>query len=54
MNSRKYENSLYKVEYVETIREFIRATVDRYPDRWAYMYKDVHGEPWKHITFREF
>lgn len=54
MNSKKYENSLYKVEYVETIREFIRATVNRYPDRWAYMYKDVHGEPWKHITYQDF
>lgn len=54
MNSKKYENSLYKVEYVETIREFIRATVNRYPDKWAYMYKDVHGEPWKHITYQEF
>lgn len=54
MNKKKYENKLYDVEYVDTLKEIIDKTVNKYPDRIAYMYKDVHKEDFKTVSFAEF
>lgn len=54
MNKKKYENQLYDVKYVETIKEMIDASVEAFPDRVAYMYKDKHKEPFKTMTYAEF
>lgn len=54
MNKKKYENQLYDVKYVETIKEMIDASVEDFPDRVAYMYKDEHKEPFKTMTYAEF
>lgn len=54
MNKKKYENQLYDVKYVETIKEMIDASVEAFPDRVAYMYKDEHKEPFKTMTYAEF
>ena len=54
MNKKKYENQRYDVKYVETIKEMIDASVEAFPDRVAYMYKDEHKEPFKTMTYAEF
>lgn len=54
MNKKKYENKLYDVEYVDTLKEIIDKTVNKYPDRIAYMYKDIHKEEFKKMSFAEF
>lgn len=54
MNNKKYDGALYDGPYVETLKEIITNTVAQYPDRTAYMYKDVHKEPFKGITYKEF
>ena len=54
MNKKKYEKQLYDVKYVETIKEMIDASVEAFPDRVAYMYKDEHKEPFKTMTYAEF
>ena len=54
MNKKKYENQLYDVKYVETIKEMIDASVEAFPDRVAYMYKDEHKELFKTMTYAEF
>lgn len=54
MNKKKYENQLYDVKYVEIIKEMIDASVEAFPDRVAYMYKDEHKEPFKTMTYAEF
>ena len=54
MNKKKYENQLYDVKYVETIKEMIDVSVEAFPDRVAYMYKDEHKEPFKTMTYAEF
>ena len=40
MNKKKYENQLYDVSYVETLKELVDNSVLKFPDRAAYMYKD--------------
>lgn len=54
MNKKKYENQLYNVNYVETLKELVDTSVQRFPDRAAYMYKDDHKEPFKSMTYAEF
>ena len=54
MNKKKYENQLYDVNYVETLKELVDASVQKFPDRAAYMYKDDHKEPFKSMTYAEF
>ena len=54
MNSKRYDGFLYENPYVETIKEIVENTVRKYPDEVAYMYKDVHGEPFKEFTYGEF
>lgn len=54
MNKKKYENQLYNVNYVETLKELVDNSAQRFPDRVAYMYKDDHKEPFKTMTYAEF
>lgn len=54
MNNKKYDGVYYEGPYVETLKEVIENTVAEYPDRTAYMYKDVHKEPFQSITYKEF
>lgn len=54
MNNKKYDGALYDGPYVETLKEIVTNTVAQYPNRTAYMYKDVHKEPFKGITYKEF
>ena len=54
MNKKKYENQLYEVNYVETLKELVDTSVQKFPDRLAYMYKDDHKEPFKSMTYAEF
>ena len=54
MNKKKYENQLYDVNYVETLKELVDASAQKFPDRAAYMYKDDHKEPFKSMTYAEF
>ena len=50
MNKKKYENQLYDVSYVETLKELVDNSVLKFSDRAAYMYKDDHKEPFKTMT----
>ena len=54
MNNKKYDGVYYEWPYVETLKEVIENTVAKYPDRTAYMYKDVHKDPFQSITYKEF
>ena len=54
MNKKKYDGQLYKVPYVETIKEIVEMTEQGHPATVAYMYKDKHGEPFKQVTYAEF
>ena len=54
MNKKKYENQLYDVNYVETLKELVDASAQKFSDRAAYMYKDDHKEPFKSMTYAEF
>ena len=54
MNNKKYDGVYYEGPYVETLKEVIENTVAEYPDRAAYMYKDVHKDPFQSITYKEF
>ncbi len=54
MNSKKYDGQFYSGPYVETLKEIVTGTVERYPDRTAYLYKDVHKEEFKGVTYGEF
>lgn len=54
MNKKKYENQLYDVSYVETLKELVDNSVLKFSDRAAYMYKDDHKEPFKTMTYAEF
>ena len=54
MNNKKYDGVYYEGPYVETLKEVIENTVAEYPDRTAYMYKDVHKDPFQSITYKEF
>lgn len=54
MNKKKYENQLYDVNYVETLKELVDTSAQKFPDRAAYMYKDDHKEPFKSMTYAEF
>ena len=54
MNKKKYENQLYEVNYVETLKELVDTSVQKFPDRLAYMYKYDHKEPFKSMTYAEF
>jgi len=54
MNKKKYENQLYEGNYVETLKELVDASAQKFPDRAAYMYKDDHKEPFKSMTYAEF
>ena len=54
MNKKKYENQLYDVSYVETLKELVDNSVLKFSDRAAYMYKDDHKEPFKAMTYAEF
>ena len=54
MNKKKYENQLYEGNYVETLKELVDASAQKFSDRAAYMYKDDHKEPFKSMTYAEF
>ena len=54
MNKKKYENQLYEGNYVETLKELVDVSAQKFPDRAAYMYKDDHKEPFKSMTYAEF
>ena len=54
MNKKKYENQLYDVSYVETLKELVDNSVLKFSGRAAYMYKDDHKEPFKTMTYAEF
>lgn len=54
MNNKKYDGVYYEGPYVETLKEVIENTVAEYPDCTAYMYKDVHKDPFQSITYKEF
>lgn len=54
MNNKKYDGALYDVEYVETIKDFVDRSTTKYKNKIAYMYKDVHGRPFKKMTYGEF
>ena len=54
MNKKKYENQLYDVSYVETLKELVDNSVLKFSDRAAYMYKDDHKETFKAMTYAEF
>ena len=54
MNKKKYENQLYDVSYVETLKELVDNSVLKFSDRAAYMYKDDHKETFKTMTYAEF
>ena len=54
MNNKKFDGALYEGPYVETLKEIIEGTVAKYPERAAYMYKDVHKEPFQEFTYKEF
>lgn len=53
MNKKKYENQLYDVSYVETLKELVDNSVLKFSGRAAYMYKDDHKEPFKTMTYAE-
>ena len=54
MNNKKFDGVYYEGPYVETLKEVIESTVLEYPDRVAYMYKDVHKDPFQSITYKDF
>lgn len=54
MNNKKFDGALYEGPYVETLKEIIEGTVAKYPERAAYMYKDVHKDPFQEFTYKEF
>ena len=54
MNKKKYANQLYDVNYVETLKELVDTSAQKFPNRAAYMYKDDHKEPFKSMTYAEF
>lgn len=54
MNSKKYDGMLYSFEFVETLKEIIDKSSEKYPDRYAYMYKDAGENDFKGITYSNF
>lgn len=54
MNNRKYDGALYEFPYVETLKDIVTDTAEKRPDHAAYMYRDVHKQPFQEITYEEF
>jgi long-chain acyl-CoA synthetase len=54
MNNKKFDGRLYDMPYVETLKEIVDRTTDLRPDDPAYMYKNVHDEPFRVMTYGEF
>ncbi|MBK5253238.1 MAG: AMP-binding protein [Peptostreptococcaceae bacterium] len=51
MNDKKYEQNLYEVNYIETIKELILNSTLLYEDLPAYMVKDEHKGEFRSIKF---
>ncbi len=51
MNSAKYKDALYEVRPVRDLKEMVNTTVSLYPDRAAYLVKEVLGGEYRPIYY---
>ena len=52
MNSKKYKDTLYKMRYINDLRDMIVSSAELYADDPAFLVKDTHSDPYRPITFR--
>lgn len=50
----RFDGREYDTRDIETIKDIIDYTTYEYPDRIMYMYKDVHKEPFKELSYGDF
>jgi long-chain acyl-CoA synthetase len=53
MNKKRYRNSLYEPREISDLRELINSSADLFGNKPAFLVKDVHGEPFRPITFSQ-
>lgn len=54
MNSKKYDGILYEVQNIDTLTELLDISVQKFPDRTAFMYREKRGEEFKTVTYSDF
>lgn len=52
MNSKKYKDTLYKMRYINDLRDMIVSSAELYADDPAFLVKDTHSDPYRPISFR--
>ena len=50
----RFDGREYETRDIETVKDIIDYTTYTYPDSIMYMYKDVHKEPFKELTYGDF
>ncbi len=53
MNSRKYKDTLYKMRYINDLRDMIISSAELYSEDPAFLVKDSHSEPYRPVTFAQ-
>ena len=51
MNSKKYKDVLYKMRYINDLRDLIRSSAEMYGDKPAFLEKDVAGGEYRPISY---
>lgn len=53
MNKKKYRNSLYDPRPINDLRELINSSAELFSGDTAFLVKDVHGQPFRPITYSQ-
>lgn len=53
MNKRRYRNSNYEPREIRDLRELISSSAQLFGNKAAFLVKDVHGEPYRPITYSQ-
>ena len=53
MNKRKYKDSYYEPREIRDLRELINSSAEMFAGDTAFLVKDVHGEPFRPITYSQ-
>lgn len=53
MNKRKFKDSYYEPREIRDLRELINSSAEMFAGNTAFLVKDVHGEPFRPITYSQ-
>lgn len=53
MNKKRYKKSMYEPRKISDLRELINSSAELFAGKPAFLVKDVHGEPFRPITYSQ-